>query len=531
MKQIALLVGLSFVFTLSGCLKSQTRKPVRAPLQEFIFNLRTEPPTLDWNRVEDTTSRVVIDNIMEPLISYDYSSPEAKLVPGLASDWISMDDGRKWVVTIRSDLKWSDGQPLKVEHARDSFERLLNPKTGAMGSDDFFVIKNAQAYNEGKLKDFSKVGIEISGPSELTFSLNKPLVFFPYLLSLPQVSPIRKDVIAKHGDQWTEPENIVTIGAYTLKTWKHDQSITLVANRDYFRPQPDVKKVTLLMVGEDSTAVNLFETGKLDVQFSMPSLDLPRLQKKKEYSSFTNSCVAFLVFNTELPPMDDPWIRRAISHALNRQEMVQLLGGGRKANRGWLPHGLLGFDEGVGLEHSAEKAKAALARSKYKTAEKVPPIQIYYNTHDNYKPLFELIQSQIKTNLGIKAEVFNLEWKSYLQFIRSKMPHVHRMGWIGTYQDPDIMMRPLMGGKTSINASWQSDRYNQLVEKGMSEFDPKKRGELYKEATRIVVEKELPIYNIYTCAQQYLVSEKVDYYPFNKEARDLFRFVRLKKSE
>lgn len=521
---------LSLYLALAGCKPhlGETHK-INLGDQVLLYNLRTEPPTLDWNKIEDTTSRVVIDNIMEPLVAFDYSVPEARLVPGLAKTWTTPDKGKTWIVTFNEGFLWNDGVPFHSQQVVDSLERLLNPATGAMGSDDFFVIQGAQEYNEGTLRDFKKIGVDVDQEGRLVFQLKRPLVFFPYLLTLPQVLPIRKDLIAKYGDQWTSPNNLVTLGPYNLSLWKHDDHILLTANEKYFRAKPEVKIVKLLMVSEESTALNLFETGKLDVLFSLPSLEIPRLSQKKEYHSFTNSCVAFLVFNVNKPPLDDVWVRRAFVQGVRRTSLVKLLGGGRKVNRGWLPHGVLGFQSEVGLRFNLKEAKKALALSKYGSSDKVPSIDIYYNTSDNYKPLFELIQDQLKTNLGLKVTIKNLEWKSYLQFIRSDMPHVHRMGWIGTYPDPDIMMRPLLGGSTSINPSWKSDSYNQLVYSGMSEFDPKKREALYQKANKIIAEKELPVMNIYTCAQQYLISDRIQYYPFNKEAKDLFKFVQWKR--
>ena len=498
------------------------------PTETLVYNLGQEPPTLDWNRIEDATSRIVVDNIMEPLVGYDYSQQGAPLTKGLAVKWDSSEEGRIWTIHLRRSVKWTDGVLFESQHVVDSFERLLSPKTGGMGSDDFFVIKNAEKFNQGRLQNFGKVGVKKIDAFTVQFTLERPLSFFPYILSLPQSIPIRLDIIKKFGDRWTLPENIVTLGAYKLTRWKHDSYILLSRNPNYFGDAGFIKNVLMRMIREDNTAVNLFETSRLDVVSSLPSDDLARIQKKKEYVSFNNSCVAFLVFNTQLPPLDNVLIRRALALGIDREPIIKILGGGRKANQGWLPEGLLGYDRNIGLAFDPQKARQLIRQAGYKSGAEVPPIELLYNTSENYRQMFENLQAQLKENLGIRLILRNLEWKSYLGQIRTKMPHIHRMGWIGVYPDPDVMMRPLMGSASSINPSWSHNEYKRLVTKAMSEFSPLKRATYYQKASRILTEDEIPVFNIYTCAQQYLISDRIAFYPLNKEARELFRFVKFK---
>ena len=80
-------------------------------------------------------------------------------------------------------------------------------------------LKMPRAYNEGKIKDFSEVGVTVNKKSQLVVELEKAKSYFPYFMCHTSTYPIRKDIIAKHGDRWTDPENIVTLGAYRLKKW------------------------------------------------------------------------------------------------------------------------------------------------------------------------------------------------------------------------------------------------------------------------------------------------------------------------
>ena len=83
--------------------------------------------------------------------------------------------------------------------------------------------------NEGKLKDFSQVGVKADGKNKLVVTLAQPMSYFPYLLTHHSTYAIRKDIIAKHGeDNWVKPGNIVTLGAFFLQDWQHDKHIVFL---------------------------------------------------------------------------------------------------------------------------------------------------------------------------------------------------------------------------------------------------------------------------------------------------------------
>src|SRR5690606_431836 len=97
-------------------------------------------------------------NIMDGLTEFDYNDPELKVKPALATNWTSDKSAKKWTFQLRQDVKWTDGIPFEAQHVVDAWERLLNPKTAAEYAYFLFNVKNAKAYNEGKIKDFSQVG-------------------------------------------------------------------------------------------------------------------------------------------------------------------------------------------------------------------------------------------------------------------------------------------------------------------------------------------------------------------------------------
>ncbi|MBK8020591.1 MAG: hypothetical protein IPK19_03955 [Chloroflexi bacterium] len=155
-------------------------------------------------------------SLYEPLVDA-YSSGE--ITPLAAESWTISDDGLTYTFKLREGLMWSDGQPVTAEDYRQSFLRQLNPATAAYSAQEFFPIRNGQAYNLGEIADPEQVGL--SAPDELTLviELEQPTPYFLSYLGNSNYLPVRTDLIEQYGDQWMEAGNHVGNGPYMLVEW------------------------------------------------------------------------------------------------------------------------------------------------------------------------------------------------------------------------------------------------------------------------------------------------------------------------
>ncbi len=114
---------------------------------------------------------------------------------------------------------WSDGQPVTAQNFVDAFQRLFDPATAADYAYLQYPIKNSAAIGAGEITDFSQLGVKAIDDKTLEITLEAPTPFFIGALTHYTAYPIRKDIIEKFGDQWTQPENIVCNGPYKLVEW------------------------------------------------------------------------------------------------------------------------------------------------------------------------------------------------------------------------------------------------------------------------------------------------------------------------
>ena len=129
---------------------------------------------------------------MEGLTEYDFSGELVQLRPALAESWESSEDKSKWSFFLKDQVLWTDGKALEVQHFIDSWERLLNPQTASEYAYFLFPIKNAKAYNEGKIKDFKEVGVKVGDKGELIVELEKDFFIFLIFSHIPPLFPSAK---------------------------------------------------------------------------------------------------------------------------------------------------------------------------------------------------------------------------------------------------------------------------------------------------------------------------------------------------
>ncbi len=500
------------------------------PLAETLrVRIASEPPSLDWQKATDTTSSTVTSNLMEGLVRYDFSKGEPNIAPALATKWETKDN-KTWIFTLREDVKWSDGRPFTAQHAVDGMQRLVSAATATEYSYFLYPIKNARAYAEGKIKDFAQVGISIPipNPNQIQIELEKPMAFFPFLLTHHSTFPIRLDVVQKHGDKWTEPENMVSLGPFKMILWEHDKQLVLERNPNYYGAPAPLKHVVFLMIQEATTAVNLFDSGKIDAMNELPPQQLRQLKVRKEYKPIGSLVIQYYGFNVLKKPMDNPKVRQAIAHAIDRQEIVSILDGGQIPMTSFVPAGMFGYEASRGLPFNVERAKQLLKEAGYDDPSKFPKIDFRMNTAESHQLVAENVQAQLKRNLGINMEIKNEEWKVYLSTLTADAPQMFRFGWSGDYPDPDNFLNLMTSYSENNRCHWKNLKFDGLIEQGATESDLEKRREIYSQAQKLMVEDEAPLVPLYSSVNQHLVAGRVENYPINILGYYKYNEVRLK---
>ena len=150
---------IAFVFLISCSGKDDTASKVDIFSQQGILLLGngTEPSGIDPHIVTGVPEHKILLALLEGLVIFN---PKTNgVLPGVASEWSISKDGLIYTFTFNPDAKWTNGERVKPEHFVYSWERILSPELGAQYADMLYVVKNAESFHKGQIKDFNQVGV------------------------------------------------------------------------------------------------------------------------------------------------------------------------------------------------------------------------------------------------------------------------------------------------------------------------------------------------------------------------------------
>jgi len=507
------LIGLlSLLVMLVGC--SVDQQQVRHQ-KIFRMNLGTEPPDLDPVKISDLTSFTVVQNIFRGLTLIDEHS---QVLPAVAERWERSSDGLTYKFYLRKNARWSDGKPVNAQQFIDGWQRALTPNTAADYAIFLFELKNAKAFYDGKLKDFSQVGAKVIDDHTLQVTLERPIPFFPALMAAPIALPVRLDNIHQFGDRYTEAGNLVTNGPYSLVQWQHDEKILLKPDPYYFDPQTNVDAVEMLMINDANTSVVMYENNELDyieTTSSISSFDVRRLRNLPEARVFPIHRINYIGFNTQKTPFNTPVVRQAFALAMDRSFYPRLLQSGQRPITSWISPGLVGFNDTIGLHFNIEQAKAHLSKAGYPNGKGFPSVVLAYPTKYDIQKEAEIAQYLWKTYLNVDVRLENMEWKVFLNRLKNDPPDLFRLGWFVDYPDPDSFMAMMTTDSGNNYTRWNSTRYDELVKAAAVTLDNGKRQQLYDQAQQILLEDEAVMIPLYVSEKTYLLKPHIKGFKIN----------------
>jgi ABC-type oligopeptide transport system substrate-binding subunit len=502
-------------------------KPAAAPTER---RLRVVIPqdfiTLDWAKSSHLVTRPVLLNLQEGLLRMD---SKRGVQPALARRWSTSADGRVIRFELRPGVVWSDGEPLTSRHFRDAWRRVLLRSTASPWAPLFFDIAGAQDYNAGKTTDFGTVGIKTPSPNVLEVTLRRPSPEWLYVLIAPFTFPIREELIARFGGDWTLPGNLVNLGPFLLTAHEHGKSITLRRNPRYYRPGGNVDRVDFMIMRPDE-GLALFERKQVELLTRAPAASRAALARRKEFQVATPSRVKRLSFNLGRYPLTEVAFRRAVAQALDRAKLARESGPGYRAGASYLPPSVRGFRPTGGLKFDPAAARAAL-RPLLRTAGALKPLTLLVPTFDENEEenlrTAAFIKNSLKRELAIDVTIEAIsEYSLWTIQARSGSASLVLHDWTGDYPSARAYFTAYSDQK-QLNSSWNDPEYLKLLDQAAAERDDSRRVSLYQKADRMLTEQYAVMVPLFYAADTAMVSPKVRGFTLSQYA-DFFNFGELR---
>ncbi len=460
----------------------------------------TDVRTLDSAIAFDTGSSTIEELIYDMLVNYD---EHGKIVPQLAERIEVSPDGKRYTFPLRHGILFQDGAELKADDVKRSIERSLHQKTPCPVPSYYDHIEGYAAYHDGKTESLS--GVKVDGDYQVTITLSSPDATFLHLMALPVVAPLCKSAGKLYDRNFSSQP--CGAGPFKVVKFENGQIIKMVRHEGYWQKgKPYLDGIDWYLSMQSFTQRFKFEEGDLDYIRELSDADGilyrsdPAWKDLGEWESSLTVGGSFM--NTEMPPFDNRHLRRAISFAVDREEVAKPKPGNVKPYAKMVPDALIPQTpdyphQRYDYDQALEEMRLAGYPYDPKTKQGGYPEEIpYLALLDSYAGTAAEVHQQQLAKIGVKIRIQLVGWPTLLaKTSRRKTVPLGYAGWHADFPDPSTFFEPILSTKAiqeeeSQNAAFFSNKeLDALLEKARRSTDEAERLRLYRRAEEIVTEE------------------------------------------
>nr|WP_299240795.1 ABC transporter substrate-binding protein [uncultured Halomonas sp.] len=445
----------------------------------------------------DASSKPIYNRLIE------FKPGTTELRPGIAESWEVSEDGKEITFHLRDDAQFhstdyfTPSRPLNADDVIYTFNRQMN-------EDNAYYKHNNGSYEYFNAMSMSELIDEIVKVDDHTvkFKLTRPEAPFLANLAMDFASIQSKE----YGDQMLEagtPEKVnqqpIGTGPFQFVNYREDAAIRYSANPDYFRGKQPLDNLVFAITSDAQVRYQKLRAGECHVMpYPNPS-DIDEMKQNDDIKVLEEPGlnVAYLAYNTQQEPFDNPDVRKALNMAVNKDAIIDAVfqGAGQVAKNP-IPPTMWGYNEAIEDDvYDPEKAEQMLKDAGVENLEMniwAMPVQRPYMP--NARRTAELMQADL-AKVGVDAEIVTYEWGEYLKRSSSlDRDGAVILGWTGDNGDPDNFLAVLLGCDAvggANRAHWCHEPFDKLIMEAKTLDDQDKRAELYKEA-QVIFKEQAP---------------------------------------
>lgn len=457
--------------------------------------IASEPSSLDVARFLDTYSRSVLTNTQEPLTRIE----NGVVVGAGAESWEVSPDGLTYTFHLR-DNKWADGQAVVAGDYLYALQQQANPDNAWSLASDMYSIVGFEEIFAGTA-DMSTLGVTAPDDKTLVITLNGADTGF---LSNTDIFPCRQDYDEQYGDQYgAEADKYIGCGPFKLVEWNHSSSLVFEKNPEYWDADSvKLTRFTMFIMEDTNAKMSSFENGSLDY-ISVSNLEY--INKFSADSNLVSKKISaartfMLVFNCEDPVLSNQKIRLALSLALDRETLAEIITGGTAtAATGLVPAecsvGSLNYRENAGdmiaaLQSQYPDPKALLIEGMEEAGLGSDPSTLTIKfawgaTTADARTYSELFQAMWQEALGIQVELEFNDSSTHMSNVNTGNYQVASTSW-GANPEPWFQLSR-WANKKGGQSRWYNEEYIELVKNGVMTQDENERYEAYRAAEEMLI--------------------------------------------
>jgi oligopeptide transport system substrate-binding protein len=482
-----------------------------------------EPPTLDPNKAQDSTSIAVLHALHRGLL---YLDAKGQVVPALAAALPTVSaDSKTLTFTLKDGLKYSNGDPIVAGDFVYSIQRTLDPRLAApyayvlceiQGADALLGAalgcgtKTAPTSDADIAAALAKVGVTAPDDKTVVVQLAKPATYFTSVLALWIAVPVEKKWITSPNA--TEAGNYVSSGPFIMTEWKHNSSIVLKPNPNWSGDvKPTLTEIDMAITAEPAQEQAAYENGET-VMVQTPSEDIQRVKADPvlgpQVQEIPTLSITYYDYNNGVDPKTlkpftrcaDPKacptsnkdFRIALTQAIDKKAFIDatFAGVGQPANSFVMP-GIAGYQKDLDpypfdLDSAKAHMATALAALGVPDAASLGKLKFGFNTGGGHEPRVAFLAEAWRQAFGLQTEQIGSEFSVFLTQRTAGIYDIARDGWGADYPHAQNQLGLFVCGGGNNDIQYCNPDYDKLMGQAAAEADQTKQVDLYDQAQTIL---------------------------------------------
>jgi oligopeptide transport system substrate-binding protein len=502
----------ALVLALAGCARRETPAEAGVRSQTLLLGNGAEPEDLDPQVVTAYSDQNILLALFEGLTAVDEATSRA--APACAESWEASADGLSWTFHLRDGLRWSNGEALTADDFVQSWRRILGPALASEYAYLLYPVRNARAFNEGRLADPSALGLSAPDPRTVRIELERRTPYLPELVAQPPWFPVNPRVLgrfgamARRGTAWTRPGNLVGNGPFSLEEWVPNARVVVARNPSYWgAASVTLRRIEFLPTENADTEERDFRAGQVHVTYALPVAKIQEYRRSAPDRLRTDPFLQtfFLRFNAGRAPLGDPRVRRALSLAIDRDAIARrVLFGAYRAAHSFTPPDCGGYSARAAVGFDPGLARRLLSEAGHPGGSGLGPIEVQARNDEVQPVVMEAVQEMWRTELGVRVTLATLEQKTWLQNQQTLDYSISTAGWAGDFMDPVTFLDLFVTGGGNNWTGWGDAAYDRMIAAAAQAPGASSRMEAFQGAEAYLLENG-PVAPLYFGARSYLI--------------------------
>jgi oligopeptide transport system substrate-binding protein len=479
--------------------------------------------TMDPSKSTDAISGTAINDTTDGL--YRYSGTELK--PAIATKIVKpTKNGTVYTFKLR-DAKWSNGDPVTADDFVFAWRRTVDPATKSQYAYLYSGVVNADAVMKGTKKP-ATLGVKALDKHTLQVTLEHPIPYFQKMMVNGPFFPQNEKYVKKMGSKYgTQAKYTLANGPYKLTGWNgSNNSWQEVKNPTYWNAKNvHIDQINVTAVKDATTAMNLFQSGKLD-DAALTGDQAAQAKTQKDYRGIKQTSVFYLELNEKkVPAFKNTKLRQAMSMAINREEYIKkVLQDGSIDAPTVTPSGLAenpttkeDFSKEAAqgytkyTSYNPKEAKALWTAGMQEVGKQNLTLELLTDDTDNAKRSAEYFQNTLEKNLpGLKVTISTVPFKTRLTRSQDGQFDMVLSGWSADFTDPITFLDLFTTDGSYNDGKWSNATFDKLINESQTTYatNETKRWQVMVQAQQLLTQEQ-GVIPIYQRVQAHLVNPKI----------------------